>query len=175
MFSCTSMSNKRIKLKKNESSKIVNFEECLINQGKAFDPQSGVFQAQEDGIYEFSATFLMKTDFAGQIQVGLKHNQIIVNQAVLQSPQGLKIGMTNSMTNNLKVVKGDTVFLELMSADGSGGLINSDWLVLKFSAYKKEELKELKTRSGMLVIDFTPKSDLNQKKLKIAVNFEKAP
>lgn len=138
LFSCTSSSNRRVKLKKNEKNKRVNFEKCLINQGKAFDLQTSQFQAQEDGLYQFSATFLMKTDFGGQVQVGLKLNDQVVNQALLQSAKGMKIGTTNSLSNNLKLSKGDTVQLELMAADGSGGLINSDWLVLKFWGYKRD-------------------------------------
>ena len=38
------------------------------------------------------------------------------------------------------MVKGESVYLQL-EAEGSGGLINSDWFLLKFNGYKRTNQK----------------------------------
>ena len=49
----------------------------------------------------------------------------------------IKIGATASLASILSLLPDDKVYLEL-EAEGQGGLINSDWFVLKFSGYQRD-------------------------------------
>ena len=46
----------------------VTYEKCLLNHGNAFSEGNGEFIAKEKGVYDFSATFLMKTDYEGFVK-----------------------------------------------------------------------------------------------------------
>ena len=46
----------------------VTYEKCLFNHGSAFSEGSGEFIAKEKGVYDFSVTFLMKTDYEGSVK-----------------------------------------------------------------------------------------------------------
>ena len=54
----------------------------------------------------------------------------------MQADEEIKIGTSNSLYLTTYLLRGDSVYLEL-EAQGSGGLINSDWYLLKFSGYKR--------------------------------------
>ena len=81
LFSCTSGSNKKIKTEGNEV-KIVTYEDCRFNQGKAFLQNTGEFVAKNEGVYDFSATFLMKTDYDGAVNVQLMRGDVSITGQV---------------------------------------------------------------------------------------------
>ena len=68
MFSCTSSSSKRFKPSIANKPETVTYEKCLFNHGSAFSEGSGEFIAKEKGVYDFSVTFLMKTDYEGSVK-----------------------------------------------------------------------------------------------------------
>ena len=73
-------------------------------------------------MYDFSATFLMKTDYDGFVKVSLKRNEVTISKTVLNTEGNGKgkIGTTSSLSAVLSLLKGDKVFLEL-EAEGDGG------------------------------------------------------
>ena len=54
----------------------VTYEECPINKGNGFNFVTGEFIAKENGTYDFSTTFLMKTDENGSVIVKLKKGTV---------------------------------------------------------------------------------------------------
>ena len=68
MFSCTSSSSRRFKPSIANKPETVTYEKCLFNHGSAFSEGSGEFIAKENGVYDFSVTFLMKTDYEGSVK-----------------------------------------------------------------------------------------------------------
>ena len=54
----------------------VIYEECPINKGNGFNFVTGEFIAKENGTYDFSTTFLMKTDENGSVIVKLKKGTV---------------------------------------------------------------------------------------------------
>ena len=46
--------------------------------GKSFNGKTGEFVAKQKGMYQFSATFLMKTDYGGKVKVTLKRNDVSI-------------------------------------------------------------------------------------------------
>ena len=68
MFSCTSSSSRRFKPSIANKPETVTYEKCLFNHGSAFSEGSGEFIAKEKGVYDFSVTFLMKTDYEGSVK-----------------------------------------------------------------------------------------------------------
>ena len=75
LFSCTSGSNKKIRTIGNQA-KIVTYEDCRFNQGVGILQNTGEFVAKSEGIYDFSATFLMKTDYDGAVNVQLMRGDV---------------------------------------------------------------------------------------------------
>lgn len=75
LFSCTSGSNKKIRSFGNQA-KIVTYEDCRFNQGQGILQNTGEFVAKREGIYDFSATFLMKTDYDGAVNVQLMRGDV---------------------------------------------------------------------------------------------------
>ena len=75
LFSCTSGSNKKIRSFGNQA-KIVTYEDCRFNQGQGILQNTGEFVAKSEGIYDFSATFLMKTDYDGAVNVQLMREDV---------------------------------------------------------------------------------------------------
>ena len=73
-------------------------------------------------MYDFSATFLMKTDYDGFVKVSLKRNEVTISKSTLNVEGNAKgkIGTTSSLSAVLSLLKGDKVFLEL-EAEGEGG------------------------------------------------------
>ena len=165
LFSCTSGSNKKIKTEGNEV-KIVTYEDCRFNQGKAFLQNTGEFVAKNEGVYDFSATFLMKTDYDGAVNVQLMRGdvsitgqvsseslldnlatfQVVIAQTRLDAAGDAKVGTTTSLSSVLRLMPEDNVYLRLQ-AEGQGGIVNSDWFVLKFSGYKRPEETKMLTCS----------------------------
>ena len=98
----------------------------------------------------------------------------------MQADEEIKIGTSNSLYVTTYLLKGDSVYLEL-EAQGSGGLINSDWYLLKFNGYKRInntpylhcdlELKNDELQLGKCIEDnpdgqsFTPKGIIYSKYL----------
>ena len=68
MFSCTSSSSRRFKPSIANKPETVTYEKCLFNHGSAFSEGNGEFIAKEKGMYDFSVTFLMKTDYEGSVK-----------------------------------------------------------------------------------------------------------
>ena len=52
------------------------YEECPINKGSGFNIDNGKFIANVSGIYDFSATFLIKTEENGSAIVKLKKGTV---------------------------------------------------------------------------------------------------
>ena len=63
-------------LKELNVSGIVNYETCFINKGEAMNVYRGIFVAKEAGVYDFAATFLMKSDYNDQVTVSLKRGEV---------------------------------------------------------------------------------------------------
>ena len=68
-----------------------------------FNQNTGEFMAKENGLYDFSATFLMKSEPNSSLIVKLIHHQSnnsptkIISQTMLTAAKNMKIGTSNSL------------------------------------------------------------------------------
>ena len=66
-----------------------------------FDQNTGEFMAKENGLYDFSATFLMKSGTNSSLIVKLIHQSnispITITQTTLRAGKNMKIGTSNSL------------------------------------------------------------------------------
>ena len=57
-------------------SVLVTYEKCPLNEGQMIRPQSGRFVAPETGMYDFTATALLKTDDGSYTAMTLKRDNV---------------------------------------------------------------------------------------------------
>ena len=74
----------------------------LIGAGMGFNQNTGEFIAKENGIYDISATFLMKSGTNSSLIVKLMHQSInispiAITQTLLTAGKNMKIGTSNSL------------------------------------------------------------------------------
>ena len=67
-----------------------------------FNQNTGEFMAKENGLYDFSATFLMKSEPNSSLIVKLIHQSNIspnkiISQTMLTAGKNMKIGTSNSL------------------------------------------------------------------------------
>ena len=48
----------------------------MFNTGNSFKEATGEFIANEDGMFDFTGSFLMKSDFDGFVKVSLMRNDV---------------------------------------------------------------------------------------------------
>ena len=72
--------------------------------------------------------------------------QVVIAKTRLDAAGDAKVGTTTSISSVLRLMPEDNVYLKL-EAEGQGGIINSDWFVLKFSGYKRPEDTKILTCS----------------------------
>ena len=73
----------------------------LIGAGMGFNQNTGEFIAKENGLYDISATFLMKSGANSSLIVKLMHQSnispITITQTLLTAGKNMKIGTSNSL------------------------------------------------------------------------------
>ena len=122
-WSCDLSTQLQIELEANLLDENVN--ELVIQNVVETHPSegSGEFIAKEKGVYDFSVTFLMKTDYEGSVKVSLKRNDVTISKTELSfdgNGNG-KVGTTSTLSAVLLLLENDKVFLEL-EAEGQGGM-----------------------------------------------------
>ena len=71
---------------------------------------------------------------------------MVIAQTRLDAAGDAKVGTTTSLSSVLRLMPEDNVYLRLQ-AEGQGGIVNSDWFILKFSGYKRPEETKMLTCS----------------------------
>ena len=72
--------------------------------------------------------------------------QVVIAKTRLDAAGDAKVGTTTSLSSVLRLMPEDNVYLKL-EAEGRGGIINSDWFVLKFSGYRRPQETKILTCS----------------------------
>lgn len=93
----------------------VIFDNVSLNEGNAYDNNSGIFTAPLDGIYSFTWTILTKAGKYFVTEIVLNGQQVTNNQADGRGLNGYP--MTTSHAN-IKMKKGDKVWIRTQVTDG---------------------------------------------------------
>ncbi|XP_052081446.1 complement C1q-like protein 3 [Mytilus californianus] len=111
------------------TSEIIKFDKVWTNNGNLYDPNTGIFQAHLNGVYQFSFTVMSK--YGKNLEVYLWQND--TRLVAVYPGTGYNEGTAN-MVLNLK--KGDRVYVKCGTASGAVSIhtSNGSWYSM-FSGY----------------------------------------
>ncbi|CAG2233470.1 C1QL [Mytilus edulis] len=104
------------------SSQIVVFDQVITNIGQAYNPNTGIFTAPNDGIYFFACTFL-RPPTATQLHLQMVQNSTEISRGHAATGGGSQAGSMNAV---VYMHTGDVVKVRHYPGVGSE-IIHDDW------------------------------------------------